>query len=143
MTLGSTLLIALVTLTYLFSCSLVSQSFCNAVALRNSDPLPIVFCLISSETSKDNFWQSWTKNYKMASPLNHDQFIGNPSVQELRSRKVTKEQLKYIAQNFSTPFSYGTCKNELISLIVAHFGKTKETVDSQESSLQTVVWPYR
>ena len=63
----------------------------------------------------------------MAHALDHEEFVGNPSVAELKSKKVNKEQLKYIAREFGIGFSYDTRKDDLMTLILAHLGEDKVT----------------
>lgn len=59
----------------------------------------------------------------MASISNLDEFIGNPSVEELKEAKITKNDLKYIAKNFNISFSSDIRKEELRTLILTHLGE--------------------
>lgn len=70
----------------------------------------------------------------MANNLDHMEYVGNPSIEELKSKKVTKDQLKYIAQNFGIQFSSDTRKDALMTLIIAHLGGDKEVTSIQEKS---------
>lgn len=51
----------------------------------------------------------------MASQLDHREFVGNPSIEELKTKKVTKDQLKYIAQSFGVPFTSEHRKDSLLT----------------------------
>lgn len=55
------------------------------------------------------------------------EFVGNPSVEELRSANVTKDDLKYIATSFRIPFTHSTTKDQLKALILAYLGDTNVT----------------
>ena len=70
----------------------------------------------------------------MASQLNHKEFVGNPSIEELKTKKVTKDQLKFIAQQFGIPFSHEHRKDALMTLILTHLGEEKEPTSKQDSS---------
>lgn len=70
----------------------------------------------------------------MAYNLNHEEFVGNPSILELKNKRATKEQLKYIAKNFGIQYSHDTRKDDLMTLILVHLGADKEATDKQESS---------
>ena len=48
------------------------------------------------------------------------EFVGNPSVEEPKAAKATKDQLKYIAANFNIQFTYETKKDHLMTLILTH-----------------------
>lgn len=61
--------------------------------------------------------------------FNVEEFVGNPSVEELKTATVTVEQLKYIATNYNIPFTSQTRKPELMSLILAHLGDPEEEAD--------------
>ena len=49
----------------------------------------------------------------MASPFDAEEFVGNPSAEELKAAKVSKDQLKYIAANFGIQFTHETRKQRL------------------------------
>lgn len=51
------------------------------------------------------------------------EFVGNPSVEELKAAKVTKDQLKYIAANFNIQFTHETKKDHVMALILTHLGE--------------------
>ena len=70
----------------------------------------------------------------MAPPLNPEEFVNNPSIAELKSKRVTKEQLKFIASNFGLQFSHDLRKDALMTLILAHLGEDKEATEEQEAS---------
>ena len=52
--------------------------------------------------------------------FDQQEFVGNPSVEELKAAKVTKDQLKYIAANFNIQFTHETKKDHLMTLILTH-----------------------
>ena len=54
--------------------------------------------------------------------FNVEEFVGNPSIEELKVAKVTKDQLKYIAANFNIQFTHETKKDHLMTLILTHLG---------------------
>lgn len=72
----------------------------------------------------------------MSSPFDPKEFVGNPSVEELKKSRVTKDNLKYIAQNFDIPFTSDHRKDDLMTLILTHLGETDETPGPQDSSVQ-------
>ena len=69
----------------------------------------------------------------MASRLNHEEFVGNISIQELKQKKATKDQLKYIAREFDIPFPSDIRKDDLMILILAHLGEDKESAIRQNN----------
>ncbi len=54
----------------------------------------------------------------MAKFLDHREFVGNPSVEELKASKITKNRLKYIASGFEIPFQHDIRKDDLMTLIL-------------------------
>lgn len=48
------------------------------------------------------------------------EFVGNPSVDELKNTNVCKDDLKYIAKSNEIPFAYDNTKAQLKDLIIAH-----------------------
>ncbi len=48
----------------------------------------------------------------MAKFLDHRLFVGNPSVEELKASKVTKDELRYIASGFEIPFQHDIRKDD-------------------------------
>ncbi|MPC52950.1 hypothetical protein E2C01_046831 [Portunus trituberculatus] len=69
----------------------------------------------------------------MTTYLNHEEFVGNPSIQELKEKIVTKDQLKYIAREFDISFTSDIRKDELIMLVLAHLGDDEESAFSQDN----------
>ncbi len=55
--------------------------------------------------------------------LDHREFVENPSVENLKASKVTKDQLKYIASRFEIPFQHDIQKDDLMTLILTHLGE--------------------
>ena len=51
-------------------------------------------------------------------------FVGNPSVEELRAADIRKDDLKFIATSYRIPFTHSTTKDQLKSLILAYLGAT-------------------
>lgn len=66
--------------------------------------------------------------------FNEEEFVGNPSVDELKKANVTVEQLKYIATNYDIPFTSQTRTPKLMSLILAHLGDHEEETDHHMES---------
>ena len=72
----------------------------------------------------------------MPSDFNPEEFVGNPTALKLKSKKVTKDQLKTVALDFGINFPCDIRKDALISLVLAHLGKVEQTSEIQESSHQ-------
>ena len=64
------------------------------------------------------------------SKFNAVEFVGNPSIEELKVSKVSKDDLKYIAKTFNIPFSADDRKSQLMTLVLTHLGATKEDFES-------------
>ena len=65
------------------------------------------------------------------SHFNAEEFVGNPSVDELYSDSVRKDDLKYIAGQYNIPFNSNTTKAHLRALITAHL---RDSDDPHSSS---------
>ena len=63
-----------------------------------------------------------------------EEFVGNPSAEELKAARVTKDQLKYIAANFSIQFTHDTKKEHLMTLILTHLGEEPITDPQSETT---------
>ena len=72
----------------------------------------------------------------MPSDFNPEEFVGNPSALELKSKKVIKDQLKTVALDFGINFPRDIRKDTLMSLVLAHLGEVEQTSEIQESSHQ-------
>ena len=61
-------------------------------------------------------------------------FVGNPSVDELKTTDICKDDLKYIAKSYSIPFTSSTTKTRLKDLILAHLDGDHTPLDSNSSN---------
>ena len=50
------------------------------------------------------------------------EFTGNPSIEDFKTAKISKDGLKYIATTFNIPFTQDVRKDTLRTLILAHLG---------------------
>lgn len=70
------------------------------------------------------------------SQFNAEEFVGNPSIEELKAAKVNKDQLKYIAANFGIQFTHETRKDHLMTLILTHLGEQGTSSQSVTDTTQ-------
>ena len=66
--------------------------------------------------------------------LDAEEFVGNPSGEELKARNVTKDQLKFIAANFNIQFTHATEKDHLMTLILTHLDEELRTDPQSETT---------
>lgn len=64
--------------------------------------------------------------FVIMSEFNALEFVGNPSVEEFKNSKITKDDLKYIAKSLGITFNVDVRKDRLRSLILIHLGDTEE-----------------
>ncbi len=70
----------------------------------------------------------------MSHELNLDAFCSNPSVAELQTAKVTKNDLKYIARQFDLSYPSDIRKEELRTQILVHLGGEATNAASQHDA---------
>ncbi|XP_063856826.1 uncharacterized protein LOC135098416 [Scylla paramamosain] len=70
----------------------------------------------------------------MSHELNLDAFCSNPSVAELQTAKVTKDDLKYIARQFDLSYPSDIRKEELRTQILVHLGGKATSAASQHDA---------
>ncbi|XP_063847248.1 uncharacterized protein LOC135092563 [Scylla paramamosain] len=70
----------------------------------------------------------------MSHELNLDAFCSNPSVAELQTAKVTKDDLKYIARQFDLSYPSDIRKEELRTQILVHLGGEATSAASQHDA---------
>ncbi len=70
----------------------------------------------------------------MSHELNLDAFCSNPSVAELQTAKVTKNDLKYIARQFDLSYPSDIRKEELRTQILVHLGGEATSAASQHDA---------
>lgn len=53
------------------------------------------------------------------------EFVGNPSVEELKAAYVGKDDLKYLSTSYNIPFTSSTTKTHSKAMILARLGETR------------------